>query len=228
MGKTGFFKKAEFNVDTYFTYNNIHKPALLGLLGAIVGYGGYGQQGKDDVYPEYYEKLKDLKVSIVPINDNDGVFTKKKQYFNNSVGYASDEKGGNLIVREQWLENPCWDIYIIADDSSGYAKVEKYIINGEAVYMPYLGKNDHPAVIVNPEIIDIKPSDSCCIDSIVVDYEFDPEDFEDDFLFYEYVPVAMDPIYNHAIYKNSIFTDGEYENKLENVYSGDGRNLYFF
>lgn len=42
-GKTACFRKPDVNVYTYFTYNNIHKPALLGLLGAIVGFGGYTQ-----------------------------------------------------------------------------------------------------------------------------------------------------------------------------------------
>ena len=98
---------------TYFTYNNIHKPALLGMLGAILGYGGYSQQKEEDTYPEYYQRLNEIKVSIVPVNNNYGVFSKKIQVFNNSVGYASFEDGGNLVVREQWLENPCWYIYIL-------------------------------------------------------------------------------------------------------------------
>ena len=43
-GKTAFFKIPEVNAVQYFTYGNIHKPALLGILGAIMGYGGYTQQ----------------------------------------------------------------------------------------------------------------------------------------------------------------------------------------
>lgn len=228
-GKTAFFKRAEFNSHTYFTYNNIHKPALLGMLGAIAGYGGYAQQGKDDIYPEYYARLKDLKVSIVPINDNDGVFSKKIQTFNNSVGYASDEEGGNLIVREQWIEEPCWDIYIINDGSEGYMKIEKYIMNGEAEFVPYLGKNDHIAVIDNQAVIEIEPSDSEYIDSVVIDNSFDPRACEGYSLFYEYVPVAMDGVYNHAIYAKSIFTEAPYNReKISNVYHGDDRDLFFF
>lgn len=65
-------------------------------------------------YPEFYEKLKELKISVVPENQG-GYIQKKVQVFNNSVGYASEEQGGNLIVKEQWLENPIWDIYIMLD-----------------------------------------------------------------------------------------------------------------
>ena len=42
-GKTAFFKKPEVNTFYYFTYGNIHKVALLGIFGAILGYGGYAQ-----------------------------------------------------------------------------------------------------------------------------------------------------------------------------------------
>jgi len=117
-GKTGFLKKPDVNVNTYFTYNNIHKVALLGVLGAIIGLGGHIQQNQifndnkksnNLEYPDFYMKLKDLKVSIIP-QARAGYFTKKIQVFNNTVGYASKEKGRNLVVREQWLENPSWEI----------------------------------------------------------------------------------------------------------------------
>ena len=43
-GKTAFFKKPEVNTYVYFTYGNIHKVALLGIFGAILGYGGHTQK----------------------------------------------------------------------------------------------------------------------------------------------------------------------------------------
>ena len=55
-GKTAFFKMPDVNSYVYFSYGNIHKPALLGIFGAVMGYKGYNHQGKED-YPEYYEKL---------------------------------------------------------------------------------------------------------------------------------------------------------------------------
>ena len=36
-GKNAFFKKPEVNAYFYFTYGQIHRVALLGILGAIVG-----------------------------------------------------------------------------------------------------------------------------------------------------------------------------------------------
>ena len=167
-GRTGFFKRPDVNSNIYFTYGHIHKVALLGIFGAILGYGGYNQRNlkisetkgkkkdakkevkKEEIVPEFYERLKDLKVSIVPRNKR-GFIEKKVNVFNNSVGYASQEKGGNLIVKEQWLENPSWDIYVLLEGEEG-EKISKALLNREYVYLPYLGKNDHRADILNVEI----------------------------------------------------------------------------
>ena len=45
-GKTGFFKQPDVNTYLYYTYGQIHRVALLGLLGAIVGYKGYNEKGR--------------------------------------------------------------------------------------------------------------------------------------------------------------------------------------
>ena len=150
-GKTAFFKNPEVNSYFYFTYGNIHKPALLGMFGAILGYKGY--ESSFEVYPEYYDKLKELKVAIIPHQEH-GCFARKVQVFNNSVGYASQEQGGNLIVKEQWLENPSWMIYVLIDDDESQ-KLSEYLLERKAVYIPYLGKNDHPAIIENVGVVDL-------------------------------------------------------------------------
>jgi CRISPR-associated protein Cas5h len=154
-GKTAFFKKPEVNSYYYFTYGQIHKAALFGIFGAILGYRGYGspmlgKNGKisfqrEGELPEYYQKLQNLKIGIEPCNQN-GYIPKKIQTFNNSVGYASREAGGNLIIKEQWLENPEWNIYVLLDGEES-VKLKNAMENKSAVYVPYLGKNDHPADI---------------------------------------------------------------------------------
>ena len=160
-GNSAFFKDNVINT-VYLTYGNIHRVALLGMFGAILGYGGYGKQNdmlkkknkKMPDYPEFYEKLKDIKISIVS-NGKNGCFNKKLQTFNNSVGYASKEEGGNLIVKQFWLENPSWDIYILLDCDEA-KKIAEYIKNKKAIYLPYLGSNDHLANIMDVEIINIE------------------------------------------------------------------------
>ena len=154
-GSTACFRKPEVNTYVYFTYGNIHKIALLGMFGAILGYDGHNQmkgygkerrQGKlSEGFPDFYERLKDLHISILPVYPH-GLIPKKAQSFNNSVGYASREQGGNLIVKEQWLENPSWEIAVLIDSPEAET-LKSAICESRCVYYPYLGKNDHMADI---------------------------------------------------------------------------------
>ena len=154
-GKTAFFKKPEMNAFFYFTYGQIHKIALLGLFGAILGLDGYNKQAETKTdFPEFYEKLHNLKIAISPQNSN-GYINKKMQTFNNSTGFASYESGGNLIVKEQWLENPVWDIYILVEDNEQTKLLIENLQQRKTTYHLYLGKNDHFANISNGEYVDL-------------------------------------------------------------------------
>ncbi len=254
-GKTAMFKKPDVNSYTYFTYNNIHKPALLGIFGSIIGLGGYTQlfnknkqievanksikkkedkKPLDDGFPEFYEKLKDLKISIRPLGKN-GYFSKKIQTFNNSVGYASRELGGNLIVREQWLENPSWQIIILEDDSSEFMKLKEYLLNKKSVFIPYLGKNDHPAKIEKVHDIELKKDiELDKLDSLFIEEELEiflraGRDILP-FLFKESSPVFLQDDFHFYINKNFIFTNQKLKLKsnYENIYSYDEKNYFFF
>ena len=46
-GKLACFRKPETNADTFLTYSYIHKVALLGILGSIIGLGGYNQAKRE-------------------------------------------------------------------------------------------------------------------------------------------------------------------------------------
>ncbi len=46
------------NEPVYLTFNMLHKPALLGILGAIAGMKGFVKNGE---LPEYYEKTEGCK-----------------------------------------------------------------------------------------------------------------------------------------------------------------------
>lgn len=226
-GRNAFFKKPDVNAILYYTYGNIHKVALLGMFGAILGYGGYNhmnfynQKNKNKMeYPEFYNKLKDLKISIVP--NNNGFFEKKVQLFNNTVGYASKEQGGNLITKEQWLEYPSWDIYFqIYDEIS--ESLADFIQNRRTVYIPYLGKNDHIANIDNIELFKDKDveilKNTKNIDCLFKEYMFkfnnyEEEDEDDEFdeevdlfKYQERLPVSLEQITNLYIVEKFIFTN---------------------
>jgi len=147
-GEFAFFKNESIN-NIYDTYPHIHKPALLGLFGAILGYNGYAQTQKvfgriDNNYPEYYKKLKDLKIAIVPKKAN---FSKILETYTNTTGMFNKE-GAGLVVEEFWLENPSWDIYLMIENDES-KKIRDSIINGKTVYSLYLGSNHHFANISN-------------------------------------------------------------------------------
>ncbi len=222
-GKTAFFKNPEVNTYLYFSYGNIHKVAILGILGAILGLKGYNQQGSKENYPEFYEKLKDIKIAIVPLNSR-GMFDKKIQSFNNSVGYASGEEGGNLIVKEEWLENVDWEIYILIDKSKVVQELKDRLLNRQFKYNIYLGKNDHPANILEVELLqgeEIKDITSE-IDSLFIKGE--AESYTENsglrkrrseiikFLYDERLPYALHEQSNQYQMKNFIFTN--YKQKI--------------
>lgn len=245
-GKTAIFKRPDVNLHCLFTYSHIHKPALLGLLGAICGFGGYNQQKayndkclaekrKSDIldYPEFYTKLKDIKVSVVP---KEPTFVSKKQTFNNSVGYASNEEGGNLVVVEQWLENPSWEIFILLDGSEVTENLKQRFLNREFVYIPYLGKNDHFANITDIEIVDLQEVQSCSkIDSMIfaknIDSAEESDDDEDEepFKYQERLPIALDKEDNLYQLEKFVFTNMDLKlNNFDQIFSCKNKNIAFF
>jgi len=133
-----FFRKPETNNTINLSYNVIHKPAILGILGAILGLSGYQEKGK---LPEYYEKLKDLKVGIEPLNHDKGNFAKTNIKYSNTVGYAN--KGSNFLTEELTLISPAYRIYLLLDmENELQNTLYDSLQNGHSVYIPYLGKNE--------------------------------------------------------------------------------------
>lgn len=199
-GKTAFFKKPDVNAYQYFTYSNIHKVALMGIFGAILGLDGYIQQKSS--YPEFYEKLHNIKVSIVPMKKE---FLKKVQTFNNSTGfYNVDSKKSpcNLIFKEQWLEDPAWEIFVLLDGNELIEELADRILNYNFKYIPYLGKNDHFADVLNAEILN---NSKVANDYTHIDSLFNKQDFSllgstiDGSLgwkYEEYLPLQLDEVTN--------------------------------
>ncbi|WP_411680228.1 type I-B CRISPR-associated protein Cas5b [Clostridium thailandense] len=250
-GRFAFFKKPEVNSYLYFTYGNIHRVALLGIFGAILGYKGYNQmdflkrykkdfeeikEKRETEYPEFYSKLKHVKIAIMPGEVN---IAKKVQVFNNSVGYASKEQGGNLIVKEQWLENPSWDIYVAIEDEEG-KKLGKALLERNFMYIPYLGKNDHLADITKVTLIkdvaqinEFNNIHSLFLkdDFKLVEYdEFD--DLEENdiniFKYEEKLPVGLEEQTNKYEFKSFVFTNNTLQKANEvKIYRVEDKNITF-
>jgi len=238
-GETAFFKKPDVNTYLYFTYGNIHKIAILGLIGAAIGLEGYNFQGKQE-FPQFYSELNNLNISIVPRNER-GYIPKKVQVFNNSVGYASQEQGGNLIVKEQWLEKPKWDVYIMIDNNKNIDKIINSFLNNRFVYMPYLGKNDHCANITDAKLVEIKETTTSeKVSSLYIkDYlEFKKEeknifnlDFEheDMWKYEERLPIALESQQNQYGTVPFIFTNMKVKSKEGcKLFAESEKVLFFF
>lgn len=250
-GKNAFFKKPEVNTYCYYTYGNVHKVALLGMFGALLGYGGYSQmkgfeRGKkkkkmEISYPEFYERLRGLKISILPVQEfSKGYIPKKVQTFNNSVGYASKEQGGNLIVREQWLENPKWEICLLIDSEEA-ERVQSAVCNKTCVFYPYLGKNDHPADI---GAVKIEPAverhiEFGRLDCFFLKDEIELADLDEDeqeeleafcgFKYEEALPYGMDGWTNQYQLKTLIYTDAFVNTGNTSVYQlEDEKKIVFY
>jgi len=216
-GKFAHFKKPDVNSYAYFTYSHIHKVALLGIFGAILGFRGYGNSKGN--LPEFYERLKDFKVSIIP---KKSYFTKKIMTFNNSVGYASKEEGGNLIVREQWLENPEWEILILENESNEFKELKERLFKKEFAFIPYLGKNDHFANISDVKEVELKKAskDLVCISLVKKDgiiLKKSPR-IGEKFFYEEYLPVRL----------KEKFLIYEYEKMILSSWIVEGRGGEFF
>lgn len=240
-------KKPESN-ETYYTYHFPHKIMLLGILGAIIGLNGYNYYAlkkelgeKVNELPEFYSKLEKLKIGIIPKMEGKN-FKHKIQTFNNSIGYASKEEGNNLVIKEQWLEKPYWEVYILQDNSEEYNKIKEYLLNQKCEYIPYIGKNDHFADIKNIEIKNANLiQNSAYIDSIFTKeiLEEHIESFEELFAFdfdvlnqYEYkeiLPTKLNEKIGYTKFKPFLFTNKKLEVKNQvNLYQVGDKIIYYF
>ncbi len=132
----------------FMSYNFIHRPVILGILGAIMGYKGYAQSRGD--FPEYYNKLKHLKIAIQPHYNKP--LKKVITVFNNASGMGSDEKGAwqireQILVGEPYIR---YTVYVLYDENDKECqRLKKNLEEEKAVYLPYFGKNEFPAYFEN-------------------------------------------------------------------------------
>ena len=138
----GVLRKPDINA-VYLTYNMLHKPCLLGILGAIVGLNGFQE---DNDLPEYYLKLKDLKIGVKPLDIsnpdilNKGNFLKAMLCYSNGIGVS---EYGTWVIDEQILIKPSYRCFIELDlQNELQNELYEHIRNYRSVFIPYLGKNE--------------------------------------------------------------------------------------
>lgn len=224
QAEMGIFKKPDTNNNLCLTFNMLHKPAFLGILGAIVGLSGYKEWG---MLPEYYVMFNHLHIGIQPIGSINGFFQKTFISFNNSTGMASNEKGGNLTVSEQVLINPAYRCYVMLDTNDPLEKsLLDNILKSEAVYLPYMGKNEYYAWWDNAKVYDdykpfdykrkfrvanlFRKKDAVSGHVARAKLDFTTKKSESSFFFFERLPVGFDEnlhqySYGDFVYSNAYF-----------------------
>jgi len=218
----GMLKKPDTNEPVYLTFNMLHKPALLGIFGAIIGLKGFQKKGE---LPEYYNELKNLKIGIQPLNHENGNYSKTIIKYNNTTGFASEEKGGNLIIDEQTLIAPAFRCYALLNiDNKHQEKLYNNLKENKAEYLPYLGKNEFSVWWENFKEYsyeDFKPDGNFKISSIFIkektikeskveeyyDIFSDMSEKGNTFIYFERLPVFYNEELFQYEYKSFSFTD---------------------
>ena len=218
-GDFAYFKKNDANDIFQLSYNFIHKPAVLGILGAIKGkgYKGYQKSGK---FPEYYEKLKHLKIAIKP--NYEKPLSKIMSIFNNSSCLGSNEQGAWQRKEQVLVGNPeiSYTIFVINFNNSFVDEIEeikKVFRKNHTSYPLYFGKNEFFAYYDNFEEgykIESINNSVCTLDSLFkvssVEFErsswsaFDVQVLQQNTssTIYENLPFALD---NNGFYEKAVF-----------------------
>ncbi|GJQ60173.1 MAG: CRISPR-associated protein Cas5 [Candidatus Scalindua sp. AMX11] len=151
-GDMAFFKKNDANDMVYTSYNFLHKPVILGIIGAILGISGYAKSGEDKKekrYPDFYTNLKDIKIAIFPHYEKP--LKKVITGFNNASGLASrstKKQGETWQIREQILVGEPeirYTVFVLDNNSiqDGLISNLKHLLeNRESEYPLYFGKNE--------------------------------------------------------------------------------------
>jgi CRISPR-associated protein Cas5h len=106
-------------------------------------------------FPEYYRKLKHLKIGIKPLVDRKNFpFNKTMNKYNSRNSYFGGAKYENIPISEQLLIKPEYRIYIYENDVKILDELAERIKNNNPIFMPYLGKNEFIVNFDNLEIID--------------------------------------------------------------------------
>ena len=156
-GDMAFFKDPHKN-DVELTYPQIHRPVLLGMVGAIMGFRGR----ESDM--QYYTELHSMGVAIVPARLK---FETYVENITNTTGFANQGGYAQMITRTM-LVNPSWDIYLKQNEVNTdiWSELKRRLIEKDFVYHVGLGRKHLFADITNVEIGDMDIINTDEIDNV--------------------------------------------------------------
>ncbi len=210
------------------TYSIISKPHLLGIIGAIIGLKGYS--GSDTV-PEYYEKLSDIKIFIMPKNKKDSKFIVTYNSLNSFLNNRKDSPSPNVIVKEQVLMNPDYEIGLVLNEKNeNHKKIIENIMNNKSVFNPYFGKNEFPANIEYIALEDLTKSSETFVNChSIMPFDLISDKNKTNFKL-EMIPSGFDENFKYT-YRLMAIPENEVKINVNNVdefiFSGD-RAYYVF
>lgn len=122
------------------TYSVIPKPQLLGLIGSLIGLEGYKNK---DTIPEFHQKLSDIKVYIKPNTNHDRKFAITYNSMNSFLSNRVDGGPPNVIMNEQILMEPDYEIGLLLDGHDAlHKRIIEHVQNNCTTFPIYFGKNE--------------------------------------------------------------------------------------
>lgn len=225
-GRCGMFSNNSIN--SYVpTYPHIHKVAVLGLLGSIIGI----EKEKNNP-TKFYKELKSLKIGIVPSKIK---FNTNRSIYTNTTGYYN-KNGSTYLCEYEELINPSWDIYVLNENENiHYSKIKDFILNKKSYFLPYLGRNMWFANIDDIEVLNGNYKDDIIgktIDGIFLknsNLELSTNNNSDRKYFEFIFPVGLDEKTGCYIRKNvAISNDYIAKSNGLNLFSVNNKLIYMF
>lgn len=210
------------------TYKHIHKCAILGILGSVIGIEKTHTRMTEDRIPNCYKELEDIKVAVVPHED---LFSEKTITITETVGFL--HLGTNFVSKTKVLVHPKWTIYVFGNGNKYYDKIKQNLLNQDFYYIPYLGVNFCTASINNVEVLEgeeikkVSHIDSI-FDANIKHYEDEEEEEERISSGLMFLPIG----YNHETKryntKEMIYTNDfiDKNQEIENIIKVGESNLY--
>lgn len=146
-GDFAFFKDKVFLRNNH-SYPSIHRPALLGILGAILGMDGFSDFKKHNKVMYISELNNKIKIAIKQNSNNE--YTEIK-YNDSTMLCITSDRSKTIQEIINVLNNPDFDIYLEISDENLYYDLKDRLESLNFVFEPNLGKSYFHLTVNNVE-----------------------------------------------------------------------------
>lgn len=167
----GYFQD-KVNIRNNISYPSIHRPSILGIIGAILGIDGFAKL-KENGLIKYIDELSSIEVGIL-INSE---ISYTKVTTNDSTSLNITNRDNRVTQKyETILNEPNFDIYLRIEDDVLFNQVFSALKNKEYVFEPTLGKSYFFATIKDVQQCDVSEKENIELidDDLVYSYSLFP------------------------------------------------------